>query len=39
MEKMILKDKTELEIMEGAALNSITAIAIWMKCSSKRMKP
>lgn len=27
MEKMILKDKTELEIMEGAALNSITAIA------------
>lgn len=26
MEKMILKDKTELEIMEGAALNSITAI-------------
>lgn len=27
MEKMILKDKTELEIMNGAALNAITAVA------------
>lgn len=27
MEKMVLTDKTEIEIMEGAALNSITAIA------------
>lgn len=27
MEKMIVKDKTEIEIMEGAALNAITAVA------------
>ena len=27
MEKMALKDKTELEIMNGAALNAITAVA------------
>lgn len=27
MEKMTLKDKTELKIMEGATLNSITAVA------------
>ena len=27
MERMILKDKTELEIMNGAALNAITAVA------------
>ena len=26
MEKMIVKDKTEIEIMEGAALNAITAV-------------
>lgn len=26
MEKMIVKDKTEIEIMEGAGLNSITAV-------------
>lgn len=27
MEKMIVKDKTEIEIMEGAALNAITAVS------------
>lgn len=27
MEKMILKNKTEIEIMEGAVLNAITAVA------------
>ena len=27
MEKMIVKDKTELEIMNGASLNAITAVA------------
>ena len=27
MEKMVLTDKTEIEIMEGAALNAITAVA------------
>lgn len=27
MEKMILKNKTEIEILEGAALNAITAVA------------
>ena len=27
MEKMVVKDKTELEIMNGAALNAITAVA------------
>ena len=28
MEKMILKDKTELKIMEGAGINAITAVAV-----------
>ena len=27
MEKMVVKDKTELEIMNGASLNAITAVA------------
>ena len=27
MEKMVLKDKTELKIMDGASMNTITAVA------------
>lgn len=27
MEKMVLKNKTEIEIMEGAALDAITVVA------------